>query len=238
MTVDIHAAYSAMVLIGIGLTLAFPTTRGLDPVQRRAYVRIQVVTLVCAVIGAKFAVIMGDALWPLRPFPHWSDIAFSGRSIVGALLFGFLGAEICKPLMHYQLAPNDRFAMMLPFSIGVGRFGCLIAGCCAGVQWDGPMAAVDASGVARFPSQLLEVSAQFATGALLVWLWRSGRLRGRLFSLYLICYGLFRFVSEFWRATQKAFVGFSAYQWLALALIFCGIWSFHRYRPISPVEQR
>jgi phosphatidylglycerol---prolipoprotein diacylglyceryl transferase len=229
MNLDLHAGYSALVLLGVGMTLAFPVTRGLDQYERRNYVRIQIATLAGALLGSKLAVIVGDGLWPLQPMPDWHNIVFSGRSIVGALLFGFITAEICKPLMHYTQAPNDRFAMVLPFSIGVGRIGCLISGCCAGIAWDGPLATIGVDGVQRFPSQLLEIVFQLSCGALLASFWKAKILPGRLFALYMILYGSFRFVSENWRVTMKVFGGFSAYQWMAVMLVMCGLWSWQRY---------
>jgi phosphatidylglycerol---prolipoprotein diacylglyceryl transferase len=230
MNLDLHAGYSGLVLLGLGLTLAFPVTHGLGELDKRIYVRLQVLTLIAALIGAKIAVIIGDGLWPLQPWPSWRDFIYSGRSIVGALLVGFVTAEIAKPFLRYSQPPNDRFAMMLPFSIGIGRIGCWTIGCCPGVRWDSPYARLDAAGIARFPAQLAEITFQVTMGVMLVFLWRSGRFRGRLFALYLVAYGSFRFISEYWRETNKAFAGFSAYQWMAIALVVCGIWSLHHYR--------
>ena len=75
-----------------------------------------------------------------------SGLPGAGRSIAGALLFGFIGAELAKPLMRYRLPPNDRFATVLPFSIAIGRIGCLLAGCCLGEPWNGPWAVRAADG--------------------------------------------------------------------------------------------
>ena len=51
-------------------------------------------------------------------FHDWGALLGGGRSIAGALLFGFLGVEAAKPLLRYDIPPNDRFAIVLPFSIG------------------------------------------------------------------------------------------------------------------------
>jgi phosphatidylglycerol:prolipoprotein diacylglycerol transferase len=178
--------------------------------------------LLAALAGAKFAVLLGDGLWPLRPFPGWPVLASSGRSIVGALLFGFLAAEAAKPLLRYDLPPNDRFAMILPFSLATGRLGCLLAGCCRGLPWDGPWAVTYDDGIPRHPAALYEMMFDVAMGFLLIALWRREILPGRLFALFLLAYGVFRFGSEFWRETEKAFAGWSAYQWLSLAMIGAG----------------
>jgi len=221
--VDLHAAYAGMMLLGILVTLSFPLTRHFtDPRDKNRYYVIQLVTAVCAVVGAKFAVVLGDALWPLEPFDDWEALLGSGRSIVGALLFGFIGAEAAKPLLRYDIPPNDRFAVIVPFSIGVGRIGCLIAGCCRGIPYDGPFAIAYDDGILRHPAPVYELLFNFAIGVVLVALWRRHILFGRLFALYLVSYGVFRFLVEFIRETAKPYAGLSAYQLLCIAMIVAG----------------
>jgi phosphatidylglycerol---prolipoprotein diacylglyceryl transferase len=220
---DLHLGYSLTIVLGLALVLAFPVTKGLSATgDKRRYWILQGITLAAALIGAKFAVLVGDALWPLKPFNDWRGLMLSGRSVVGALLFGFLAAEAAKPLLDYRLPPNDRFAMVLPFSLGLGRIGCLLAGCCRGVPWDGPLAIAYADGIPRHPAALYEMLFDVAMGFLAIALYRNGKLRGRLFALYLVSYGTFRFVSEFWRETIKAFAGLSAYQWMSVIMVIAG----------------
>lgn len=224
---DIRFGYATMVLLGIGLMFVFPLTRGFAAgSEKRRYWILQGITLFGALVGAKFAVLVGDGLWPLQPFHDWTGLLVSGRSIVGALLFGFLFAEAAKPLLHYSLPPNDRFAMLLPFSMGIGRVGCLLSGCCLGLPWDGPLAITYADHIPRHPAALYEMLFDFAMGFLFMALYRRGLLRGRLFALFLVSYGAFRFVSEFWRETAKVFDGWSAYQWFCIALVLAGAVAF------------
>jgi phosphatidylglycerol:prolipoprotein diacylglycerol transferase len=218
----VQFAYAGMVLLGIVLLLAFRPARHYSSADRAQYWRLQAITLVAALLGAKFAVLMGDALWPLRPFHEWEALLLSGRSIVGALLFGFLAAEAAKPLLGYTLPPNDRFAILLPFSIATGRIGCWLTGCCLGVESHGPFAMVGRDGVSRIPAAPIEFVFHVAAGLGLILLWRGKRLTGRLFALYLVAYGVFRIVSESWRVTPKEFGGWSAYQWMALAMVVAG----------------
>jgi phosphatidylglycerol:prolipoprotein diacylglycerol transferase len=221
---DLHFAYAAMVILGLGLVLAFPVTKHFeDRRDKRRYYTIQIITAVCAVIGAKLAVVLGDALWPLRKFHGWASLLESGRSIAGALLFGFLGAEAAKPLLRYDIPPNDRFAIILPFSIGLGRIGCLIVGCCRGLPYDGPLAITYADGIARHPVPLYEMVFHWTMGFLLIALWRRQVLFGRLFALYLSSYGVFRFFTEYLRETPKAYGDLSAYQVMSIAMIVAGL---------------
>lgn len=212
-----------MVVLGLALALAFPVTKHFeDPLDKRRYYTLQAITAVCAVLGAKFAVLLGDALWPIRDFHGWGSLWNSGRSIVGALLFGFLGAEAAKPLLRYDIPPNDRFAIILPFSIGLGRIGCLIAGCCRGLPHDGVWAITYSDGISRHPAPLYEMIFHWSMGFVLIALWRRQMLFGRLFALYLASYGAFRFLTEYLRETPKAYDGFSAYQLLSVAMILAG----------------
>lgn len=220
--VSLELAYAALVLAGVALVLLLRPAAHYARGEKRHYYRIQAITLLGAAFGAKFAVLMGDALWPLEPVGDWYAVLVSGRSIVGALLFGFLAAEAAKPLLGYPLPPNDRFAIVLPFSIATGRLGCWLSGCCLGVEMHGGLALAGADGVERFPAPLVEMAFHAAAGVAMYVAWRRGLLSGRLFAAYLVAYGAFRFGTEFLRVTPKAFAGLSAYQWLSLAMIAAG----------------
>lgn len=59
------------------------------------------------------------------------------------------------------------------------------------------------------------------------------RLAGQHFHLYLIAYGLFRCVHEFWRATPRVLGPFSGYQFAALAVVALGTWGFGHRRELQ-----
>jgi phosphatidylglycerol---prolipoprotein diacylglyceryl transferase len=220
---DLHFGYALMVVLGFALTLSFPLTRHFnDRRDRRRYYALQAITAVCALLGAKIAVVFGDALWPLQEFHDWDSLIGGGRSLAGALLFGFLGAEAAKPLLKYDIPPNDRFAIILPFSIGLGRIGCLLAGCCRGLPFDGAWAITYADGIPRHPAPVYEMLFHWTMGFVLIALWRRQILFGRLFALYLVSYGVFRFCTEFLRETPKAYGDLSAYQLMSLLMILAG----------------
>jgi phosphatidylglycerol:prolipoprotein diacylglycerol transferase len=220
---DLDPGYMIMMVLGFALTLSFRITKQFaERPDRKRYYTVQIITIVAAVVGAKIAVILGDALWPLKPFNDWYALVGSGRSIVGALLFGFIAAEVAKPILHYDIPPNDRFAVVLPLSIGIGRIGCLIVGCCRGLPYDGPFAITYADGIPRHPAPAYEMLFNFSMAFLLLALCRRQILFGRLFALYLVSYGLFRFFIEFIRETAKPYDGLSAYQLMCVVMILAG----------------
>jgi phosphatidylglycerol:prolipoprotein diacylglycerol transferase len=229
-----QTSYVLFVGLGIVLALLFPVTKQMrNDRERRQYYLLQGITLAGAVIGAKVSVLIGDHHWPWVAVEDWGKVLESGRSITGALLFGFLFAELAKPLVRYELPPNDRFAALLPFSIGIGRIGCLQAGCCGGIPCQAWFALPGTDGVLRYPTQLFEIIFQFAAGGLFVVMVRRGRGFGRLFSIYLVMYGVFRFFTEFIRDTPKFFGGWSGYQLLALVMIALGT-AFWIKRTVAP----
>lgn len=216
-------AYLLPVGAGVALALSFPVASHIrEKSLRSQYYFLQGITLVGAVFGAKISVLFGDYHWPWTPVNDWGRVLWSGRSITGALIFGFLFAEIAKPMIGYTMPPNDRFATLLPFTIGIGRVGCLIAGCCGGLPYDGWCALRGSDGISRYPTQVIEMIFQLAVGALFLVLLKRQILFGRLFSLYLILYGVFRFFTEFIRDTPRFSGGFSGYQVLSVIMVALG----------------
>jgi phosphatidylglycerol:prolipoprotein diacylglycerol transferase len=221
------AAYAIPATLALLVALFWPVTGHLRSRQERiAYWRLQGITLLGAIAGAKLVVLVADRGWPLVPLAGWDDVLTSGRSIVGGLIFGFLFAEVAKPLLGYRQRPNDRFAAVLPFSIAIGRVGCHLAGCCRGLPHDGALSVTYADGVPRYPVQLFEVAFHLAAGAAFIALVRGGRLEGRVFAVYLMAYGAYRFASEVVRETPRVFASFSAYQAFCVVMIILGAAAF------------
>ncbi len=222
--IQFYPEYALPVLLGLLLMIFFPSTRHYENQEdRRRYRILQMVTLVAAIIGAKLSALMGDHLWPVVPLKNWYQIIDSGRSVTGGLLIGHLAAEVAKPIVGFRLPPNNRFAVLLPFSIAVGRVGCLLAGCCRGLPHQGFLSVTYSDGIPRYPEPLYEIIFQLSVGILFIVLLRRKILEGRFFSLYLILYGTFRFLTEFIRETPKVYGPYSVYQFICLILIAVGV---------------
>jgi len=107
--------YFLFVGVGVLMALAFPVVRHIREQRlRRQYYLLQAITLLGAIVGAKLSVLFGDYHWPWASVNDWQSVLWSGRSITGALIVGFLFAEIAKPIVDYAMPPNDRFAALLP----------------------------------------------------------------------------------------------------------------------------
>jgi len=224
---SINPIYMISVVSAFVLVFIFPLTKSFNnPKEKKQYFYLQSITFIGAIFGAKLAVLMGDVLWPIEPFEHWFELIFSGRSIVGALLFGFIFAEIAKPLMGYKRLPNDRFAIVLPFSIATGRIGCWFSGCCLGAKSNSFLAIKHLDDIPRYPIAIMEIGFHLSAGLFLIYLYKKQKFEGQIFALFMMMYGIFRFFSEYLRVTEKAFWGYSAYQLFAFILVIAGVISF------------
>jgi phosphatidylglycerol:prolipoprotein diacylglycerol transferase len=232
-----HPGYVIPVLAGLALAARFPSGAVItDPIVRTKYRRIQLGTLLGALIGAKLAAIVGDLRWPIDPVDAGAVFQV-GRSITGGLLFGFLTAEVLKRAFDYHEPPNDRFATVLPFSIAIGRVGCLLVGCCGGLPTESWLALPDEHGVMRHPTALYDLLFHLALGLAFVVLLRRRLMPGRLFALHLLLYGVFRFAIEPLRDTRPYALGLSAYQVFALALVACGVFGLRRKLPPATITR-
>jgi phosphatidylglycerol:prolipoprotein diacylglycerol transferase len=143
----------------------------------------------------------------------------TGKSITGALLFGYMGVEIGKSIFKYKNPTGDLFAIVVPLGIMFGRVGCFFHGCCQGREFD-------LLGLTRWPASMTEFLFNFFALIVALCLSKFKILPNQHFNLYLIFYGVFRFFHEFLRDTPKVFFEFSGYQFVSLLLVIVGIVGF------------
>ena len=184
--------------------------------------RIYICALACAFVGAKLAYLFSEG-WLFTGEDKWLHW-LSGKSITGALLGGFLGVEVFKKIFAYQKITGDRFAMVVPLSIILGRLGCLTQGCCLGITCQLP------GGLERWPAVPMEIFFNISSIGLFLWLRKQKLQTYQHFHIYLMAYGGFRFSHEFLRATQKPFLGLSGYQIISLVILAVGLTAYLKRR--------
>ena len=171
--------------------------------------------LVGGAFGAKIPfVIAGDQNWWV-PQAWLSD----GKTITTGLLGAYVGVEIAKWILKIRARTGDTFAIPLALALAIGRWGCFFHGCCYGAATSLPWGVNFGDGVLRHPTQLYEVLFHFSMGMFCWWLIRRGYLKTHRLKLYLICYGIYRFATEYLRPEPRDYVGLTLYQWIAIVLI-------------------
>jgi len=157
--------------------------------------------------------------------------------LIGGVFGGWLYTRLFR-LDFWKHA--DLMIPFLPLAHGFGRVGCFCAGCCYGraaaesdPEWLQSLAVVYTNaigapndGVARYPVQLFEACFLILIlfPIMLVYS-RKERRPGMNVGLYLIIYGIFRFVNEYLRADdiRGIFGGVSTSQWISLMLVPIGL---------------
>ena len=207
---------AAAYLIGLKLALVRSARQGFDP---NKVMDLGILIIVSALVGAKLMLFLVD-------FDYFSQSAERLLSLVraGGVFYG--GLLLAVPEAGWYLRRHrmpvwtacDAFAPGIALGHAIGRLGCLMAGCCYGKPTDMPWGIVFTNTFAAtnvgtpldvhlHPTQLYESFAEL--GILLMLLGMERRRRGfpgRTFWLYVLLYGVSRFVTEFYRGDPRGMV--------------------------------
>ncbi len=176
---------------------------------------------------------------PLEVFAVWKG----GMSFHGGLL-GVLAAMLFYARMRgrHFLEVTDLIAPCVPIGLASGRAGNFINGELWGRAADAslPWAMVfpqSGSSMPRHPSQLYQFALEGLLLFVLLWLYaRRPRAMGQVSGAFLVGYGIFRFIAEYFREPDS-FLGLLALnmsmgQWLCVPMIIAGValWLWARRR--------
>ncbi len=200
-----------------------------------------IVTLLIAAVGA---LIGGHMLYGITNISYWeyllsadsvkkfldySVLIFGGSVFYGGLIGAIVAAEIYIRKKSWDFgAYSDMITPAIPLFHFFGRIGCFFGGCCYGIEcklgitFHNSMLE-SANGVSRFPIQLAEAAFNICLFLFLNLMLKKGKLKGRLFYLYLLCYAPARFCFEFLRGDEyRGFLfGFSTSQIISI-IVFIG----------------
>lgn len=195
------------------------TADPLDSLHREYRATIIVFALLGGILGAKLPILLFNYdLW--FQYPENVALLWSGKTIVGGLIGGFLAVVLVKRRLKINVRMGNDIAAPAALGMAVGRMGCFFAGCCYGIPTGGPWGVDFGDGIRRYPTQLLEVAFDLGLCAVLLYLKKTKNpAPGSLFRLLLNAYLIFRFLMEFIRETDQAFWGISYYQLICLACL-------------------
>ncbi|NYT58334.1 prolipoprotein diacylglyceryl transferase [Alcaligenaceae bacterium] len=165
---------------------------------------------------------------PIEIFFLWQGgMSFHG-GLIGVIIVLLLFARKRNKTL---LEVGDFIAPLIPLGLAAGRLGNFINGELWGRTSNLPWAMVfpqSGDGLARHPSQLYEMGLEgFVLFAMVWWFARKPRPIGQVSALFLMGYGIFRFLVEFTREPDQYLglltAGLSMGQLLSVPMILIGL---------------
>ena len=203
---------------------------------------------ILAIIIGLFSATLFQAFYNLAA---GNGFVFEGMTFIGGLIGGVISFIGIYFLYVYAINPHLKeknlfkanmnkgiwyLVRIAPISITIahafGRIGCLFAGCCHGkvtTEWYGIWNAE--MGVKTVPIPLYESIFLFALSALMIVLLFKFEFRDNM-ALYLVSYGIWRFVIEFFRDDYRGELipGLTPSQFWSIVMVIAGIAVFFIYR--------
>jgi phosphatidylglycerol:prolipoprotein diacylglycerol transferase len=221
---------AAAYLIALQLAVVRARHRGLDGTK---IMDLGIYLIIAALVGAKLMLVIVDFDYFLAQPREMLSLVRAGGVFYGGLLAA-LGVAIFL-VRRYQLrlwTTADLFAPGIALGHVVGRLGCLMAGCCYGkptsVPWaitfTDPLAASNVGtplGIPLHPTQLYDAGAELLILIVLLVTERRGRpFEGRTFWLYMLLYGISRFIVEIYRGDDRGIIlGVSTSQFVSILVV-------------------
>ncbi|MBQ9784894.1 MAG: prolipoprotein diacylglyceryl transferase [Clostridia bacterium] len=229
------------VLLSVLAALLICRRKGTD---RDEIVYSGIYVMVGAIVGAKLLFVLVSLPQMIAQRIHPLDLLWGGFVFYGGLIGGALGLLIyCKQFKMSASTLAETYATVLPLGHALGRVGCFCAGCCYGIEYDGPLCftyrvslADTPIGVPLLPVQLFEaVCLLIVFAVLLIVYLKSGKKIGKTLPLYLLLYSFLRFTLEFFRGDRaRGILLLSTSQWICLfilgGLIIRHIWHKHIHK--------
>lgn len=225
-------------MIGIGIILAYVLAEynaGKKKMDKDSVYSLAIWALISGYIGSKI-------LYIITVLPEFfknretfimiiKDIS-SGWVVYGGILGGILGIFLmCKVKKYNFWQYIDLIAPPVALAQGFGRIGCLLAGCCYGIQSNSIFSimftnsAFAPNNIPLLPTQIISSGLDFINAIVLLILDKKKKNEGQLFGFYLVFYSIGRFGLEFIRGDlERGSVGFlSTSQFIALFTLIIGI---------------
>lgn len=234
------------VMVAVGILAAFLTLfycckkKGIDP----KFVDFIFYNSILSVILGFGAAALFQATYdyienPAAGFKLGNGITFIGGLIGGSAVFLIMYFIFRKKYASRLLDVLSILPVCIVIGHAFGRIGCFFAGCCYGKATDCFLGVKFPHLAERVhPTQLYEAAFLFVLFAITFLLVMKWNFRHNL-SVYLICYGIFRFLIEFVRADDRGSLvgGISPSQFWSLLMIVIGVGLFFALHFLFPVKK-
>lgn len=223
--VTVHG-YGFMIALGILCCVAMASYRAKKyHMNPDAVLDIAIYGVIVGFLGAKL-------MYVIVEFPRFikdpmSILGSEGFVVYGGIIAGVLAAVVyCRIKKLKFMEYFDLCAPSIALAQGFGRIGCFLAGCCYGRQTDSflgvvfPEGSLAPSGVKLLPTQLFSSAGDFVIALILILYYKKKKRTGDVGALYMLLYGVGRFLIEILRNDSRGAVGaFSTSQFISIFIV-------------------
>lgn len=241
--------YSVCAIIGGIAIAAFCALQCRFP-RKKAAVKVDMQDILLMLVFAFFGLLIGAKLmYALTSvdFVYQNDLNFFQNlwewiklAVGGGMVFygGLIGAAAggLIYIFHYRTPVSEMLDIAfagVPLFHAFGRVGCFLGGCCYGMEYHGPFSVVypngslggAPAGVELFPVQLAESGLNLILWAVLLLVYRKTARPWLTSGLYLVCYGVIRFILEYFRGDliRGHFGALSSSQFISVFIFAAGV---------------
>lgn len=223
--------YGTMLALGVLVAVLLSEWRAKKKgIDQDKFFNMAIIAVICGILGGKLFFIITN----FSDFIASKSIAEAigdGFVVYGSIIGGVAGVfGYCKKAHWNMLEMFDIAVPGLALAQGIGRIGCLFAGCCYGKETTLPIGIkftdsyIAPNNVLLFPTQICSSIFDILLAMLLLWLSKKNMKDGRLFSVYLMIYSVGRFIIEFFRSDPRGNVGaLSSSQFISIFVIVLAI---------------
>lgn len=194
-----------------------------------AVLDIAIFGLICGFLGAKLLYVIVE--WKAFIQDPLSVLGSEGFVVYGGIILGVLSAIIyCKRKGLIFLEYFDLLSASIAVAQGFGRIGCFLAGCCYGRETDSalgvifPAGSLAPAGVKLLPTQLFSSAGDFGIMFALLWHFKRRKHVGDTGFVYMLIYGVGRFLIEMLRNDNRGGVGsLSTSQFISIFIVAAAV---------------
>jgi phosphatidylglycerol---prolipoprotein diacylglyceryl transferase len=226
--------YGLMIAIGIlaAVFVAMRRAKGYG-LNEESIIDITLIAVISGFLGAKL-------LFVIVSFGEFLEdplgvLGSEGFVVYGGIIAGVLACMLyCRKKKLNFMSYFDIVMPSIAIAQGFGRIGCFMAGCCYGRETDSalgvvfPVDSMAPLGVKVLPTQLFSAAGDFLIAGILIAYARRAKYKGNTAALYLVLYGVGRFLIEFLRDDERGAVGFlSTSQFISIFIVIIAVVLFY-----------
>lgn len=230
-SLTIHG-YGFMIAVGIliGASLSFILAKKHD-LNQDVIIDLLLCVVLGGFVGAKLLGLIVNAKYLIN-----GAITLAQALNVTVIYGGIIGAFGCCAVYCWRKkidfwAYSDLALPCAAITQGIGRIGCLLAGCCYGIPYDGIGAITFTESIFApnntplFPTQIVSSVFMLSYGILSLWHYNHHKIeKGSIGSTYFLVYGIGRTIIEYFRGdAERGFIlGMSTSQFISIFFVGVG----------------